>query len=87
MVGAVKFLTWAMPKFDEGVRTHKIGGTALACAKFDPVSRDTVWAAFKQAVGHKLASVQGADVGGELGVGFIVEFLNGFKFVSLVDRK
>ena len=86
LLSGKKYLELLDQKFKPILSAHKIGSNDLACPKFDPVSRNAVWDGLKQAVGFELASASSKDLITDLGVTFVADFLNGFKFVPSIER-
>ncbi len=85
LMAALKYLTHVTLDFSSGVFEHKVSGIPLKRQPFETSDYASAWSSFKQELGYRLASLTKTDLTGELGINFVISFLEDFKRIRHVE--
>jgi len=84
-MAALKYLNAVKIDFSSGVLDHKVSGIPLTRERFEPSDHDSAWSSFEQELGYRLTSLTKTDLMGELGINFVISFLENFKRIRHVE--
>ena len=85
LVAGKRYLDAAIIHFDTGITDHKVSGISLCRKRLDPKDYDTLFSSFKHELGYYLASATNTDLLAELGVSYIINFIENFTFFPNVQ--
>jgi len=86
LVAGKRYLDAATIHFDTGINDHKVSGISLRRERLDPKDYDTLLNSFRRELGYYLASATDTDISAELGVGFVIDFIENFTFFPNVQK-
>lgn len=86
LVAGKRYLDAITIHFDTGITNHKVSGISLRRKHLDPKDYNTLFDSFRHELGYYLASVNDIDLSAELGVGYVIDFIENFTFFPNVQK-